>query len=153
VDKRDEGIAEIKDRLKVRKDVIGLVFFKDTPSGEIDPENTPSVLMLEGNDRIVKPSTRNNSGYPATRAAEITLECIVNSKDTSPRMFCKDVRKAIFLDKEADFLTTNESDINIHVAEGVFIREDRTEGPFGYGLPNINGMRLVIDLVYDDNIL
>ena len=36
------------------------------------------------------------------------------------------------------------------VADNTFIREIRTEGPNGYGLPNVIGMQLVLAMFYTD---
>lgn len=145
MDKRDQSLIELKERLRLRKDEIGIVSFKETPSGEISPDKLPCVLMEEGVDSIIEHSGRKKSGYPARRILEVSFECIVNSKSVSPRNFCKDVRRCLFLEKGSD------TQININVAELSFIKENRMEGPFGYGLPNINGMKLILDLIYIDD--
>lgn len=148
MDERDQALAEIKERLRSRKDLIGINYLKEVPSGELDPNKVPAVLIIEGSDSILKSSGRSSSGYPAKRVLEVTFECIVNSKTISARTFCKEIRKAVFYDRYVEGV---EDRINTKIVDNVFIAENKTEGPFGYGLPNINGMRLIIDLVYNDN--
>lgn len=143
MDNREAGIAELKARLYARKAEAGIAMFIETPSGELNPEKTPAVLLSEGEDIIDLTSSRNQSGYPAKRILEIMFECVVDIRNNKPRTFCKDVRRALFLDKSVD-------EINIMLLSEVFIREARMEGPFGYGLPNINGMRLILNLFYPD---
>lgn len=143
MDLREAGIAELIARLKARKAELGIVKFIETPSGEVDPEKVPAVLLQEGIDQIDKYSNRGKSGYPAARILEVVFECVVDSRVTSARTFCKNVRRALFLDKSEDV-------INVMLTSEVFIRETMMEGPFGYGLPNINGIKLVLNLHYTD---
>lgn len=143
IDPREVGIAELIARLKERKEEIGLVLFLETQSGEVDPEKLPAVALHEGVDKIEKYSNRTASGYPAKRNLSVVFECLVDIRNVGIRAFCKDVRRALFLDR-----ITNQ--INISLAPEVYIKEIEMEGPVGYGLPNINGMRLTLNLYYTD---
>lgn len=143
MDSREIGIAELIARLKAKKTDIGLARFIETPSGEVDPDQLPAILLEEGPDQISSHSNRSQSGYPSKRVLEISFECIVDTRNTDTRTFCRNVRRALFLDKDVD-------EVNVQLGNDIFVREDRTEGPFGYGLPNVNGMRLILNLIYTD---
>lgn len=143
IDPREIGITELIARLKERKEELGLVSFLETPSGEVDPEKLPAVALHEGVDAIEKYSNRTASGYPAKRSLVVVFECLVDVRNVGIRSFCKDVRRALFLDR-----TTNQ--INIFLAPEVYIKEVEMEGPIGYGLPNLNGMKLTLNLYYTD---
>jgi hypothetical protein len=102
--------------------------------------------MLEGTDTIIKRASRNNLGYPATRDLEVIIELVVNKKDTPDiKGLFVDLRKAVFTVIDSDPVMQTSI-----VADNVFIQENRTEGPIGYGLPDIEVMRLVLDLIYID---
>jgi len=146
MEQRFVAMQEIKDRFYEKKNDLGLLYLKDTPSGEIDPDQTPAILLTSGTDSIGKYSNRSDHGYPAQRILEVSIEAIINSRDIDVVDFFKNVRKTAFIGRG-----TNPEIVDIQVADGVFIRENRSEGPFGYGLPNMIGMRLVLDLLYTDN--
>jgi len=134
---RENGLLEIYNRVKNDKDSLGLRAFKRTPTKPIDENFLPCVFMIEGVDDVVKPATRNNTGYPCVRNLEVTLE-IVTDRDTDIKKLYTDVRSVVF-------------NGGVIVADNnTFIREIRAEGPTGYGLPDVLGMQLVLMLVYTD---
>ena len=94
--------------------------------------------MLEDTDQIIKPNNRDPLGYPCARDLEVVLELAVNENDTDVRQLIRDLRTIVFAG-------------GVKVADGVFIRELRAIGPFGYGIPNILGMRLVLSMNYTDD--
>lgn len=143
MDSREIAVNELIARLQARKEEIGLVKFLETPSGEIDPDKLPAILLEEGTDQINTHSNRTKSGYPSKRMLELSFECVVDVRSTNIRDFCKSVRRALFLDKEVD-------QVDVQLSDDVFMIEDKMEGPFGYGLPNVNGMRLILNLFYTD---
>lgn len=146
MDKRELGLEEIFDRVKVKKDDLGVVAFHRTPTNPVNEDNMPCVIMHEGDDYIIKAASRNNHGYPATRLLEVILEVIV--KDGDARALTRQIRGVVFSEKNV-----TPQVINPHLIPGdktTFIRESHTEGPSGYGLPGLLGMRLVLELIYID---
>jgi hypothetical protein len=148
VENRELGLVEIFERVKAKKDDLGLVSFKRTPTSPIDPNKLPAVLMFENIDLIVKKSSRHKLGYPARRKLEVILEIIVNTKNTSIDMktLFRQLRLVVFTNRDEE-----NPQLDPNVADGVFLDENRTEGPIGYGLPDVIGTKLVLDLFYTDN--
>jgi hypothetical protein len=137
-DNRERGLLAIFERVKIAKNsgALAVAAFKRSPTVPIAEAHLPCIFMIEGVDDIVKPSTRNPLGYPAYRDLEVTLEIISNAA-TDVKELYRNVRVAVF--KDGAVVTNN-----------TFIRETRTEGPTGYGLPDVLGMRLVLILSYMD---
>lgn len=145
MDNREEGLIEIYERIKAKRLELGLVSFKRTPTSPSELDDLPCVFMTEGIDPIRKHSNRNASGYPAQRVLEVELELVVNKTITPIKNLAMDLRKAVFTVKNS-----NPEEYSVRVAENVFIQENRTEGPIGYGLPDIEVMRLILNLNYID---
>jgi len=141
---REQGLDEIYERIKAKRTDLSLKSFRRTPTTPIDEELMPCVFMLEGADTIVEHSQRNQVGYPAKRVMDLTLELIVNSKNHNIKDLFQQLRKVVFTQRIEPF---NYSSI---VAANTFISENRTEGPGAYQIPNIIGMKLILDLVYTD---
>lgn len=144
MDNREEGLVEIYERIKAKKDDIGLLAFRRTPTKPLDPNQVPLGIMLEDVDTPVKPSDRTTAGYPARRVLEVNLELICNERDHDIKSVYKEFRKAVFMDRGMF------EKVNVKVADGVFINENRCEGPYPYGIPNLLGMRLILNLIYTD---
>ncbi|MDP8268257.1 MAG: hypothetical protein P9L97_05960 [Candidatus Tenebribacter davisii] len=142
-DNREAGLVEIYDRIKANRVVLGLNSFKRTPTVPVKESDLTCVLMIEGEDMIIKKSSRGTTGYPATRLLTVTIE-VIAEKTIDVKQITRDLRGVIFTDR----VTGNPSSI---VADNVFIHENRMEGPMGFGLPGIIGMRLILDLIYTDN--
>jgi len=135
--RREEGLVEIYNRIKTERVALGLKAFKRTPTKPIDENSLPCIFMSEGIDEVVDHSSRSTTGYPCKRNLEVTLE-IVTDRDTDIKQLYTDVRSVVFTG-------------GVIVADNnTFIREIRTEGPTGYGLPDVLGMQLVLVLVYTD---
>ena len=146
MDNRELGLLEIKARIAAERTALGLQSFKRTPTRPSTIEDCPCVFMLEGVDNIFKRASRNQFGYPCQRVLEVVIELVVNKKETpNIKALFLELRKAVF--KEVD---SDPAIYNANVAENVFINENRSEGPVGYGLPDIKVMRLVLDLIYTD---
>ena len=141
---REAGLTEIYNRLYDNRDTLG-IRFKRTPSRPATAEELPLVFMLEETDNIIEHSKRNKTGYPARRVLEVVLE-IIAAKEADVKQLYLDVRRIVFTERN-----TNPPEYNPILGDNVFINENRTEGPTGYGLPDVIGMRLVLDLVYTDN--
>jgi len=142
---REAGLIELYDRVKDKRVTIGVASFKRTPSNPISETDMPCIFMMEGIDNIIKHSKRNASGYPARRILEVIFE-LVTTDTTDIKAMYLEMRKALFTN-----ITTGVFDPRI--ADNVFMGENRTEGPIGYGLPDILTMRLVLDLIYTDDSL
>ena len=148
MENRELGIVEIYDRLEAKKDTLGLNFCIRTPTGPIDPTMVPGLIMNEGDDVITQRANRGPTGYPAKRILEVAIELLINDTDETidlKTLFLA-VKRAVFYNRDID-----NPRIEVQVANNVFINENRTEGPYGFGLPNIKGMKLVLDLIYTDN--
>ena len=135
MENREIGLEEIYDRIKSQKDVLGISQFRRTPTSPID--STPYIVMLEDVDEIVKKNARNPLGYPCVRDLEVIVELTVNAEETDIRSLLRQVRSAVFSG-------------GAEIADRIFIREARTIGPFGYGVPEILGMRLILSMTYTD---
>ena len=134
---RESGLNEIYTRVKDAKDALGLKAFKRTPTKPITEEFLPCIFMHEGIDEITEHSARTQAGYPCKRVLEVTLE-MVTDRDADIKQLYTDVRTVVFGG-------------GVIVADNnTFIREIRTEGPTGYGLPDVLGMQLVLVLSYTD---
>jgi hypothetical protein len=122
MDKREEGLLEIYARIKAAKDAETLVVksFQRNPTVPVDLADLPCIFMVEGEDEIVKRSSRNPFGYPAERVLEVVLELIVEGTADIRKLY-KDLRIAVL--KDGAIVATN-----------TLIREIRTEGPTGYGI-------------------
>ena len=149
-DNREDALVEIYNRVKDNRTELGLTSFKRTPTAPISDSDMPCLLMLEGNDGIVSSSSKTNTGYPVRRVLEVTLE-LVTDGDTDIKSMLRDVRRVVFTQRDTDpplydakLLPNNRTGS---------ISENRMKGPDGYGLPNVLGMSLVLDLVYTDAIL
>lgn len=156
MNKKEDALVVIRDRIAFVKDSVGLDTFIRNPSKPADSDDMPCIFMIEGVDNITDIVSRTAIPYPCRRTAEVVIELIVQSEEadgtpTDIKQKYRVVRKAIFTDH-------NTGKPSIHPLEDapegkhrVFIRENRTEGPLGYGLPDVLGMRLVLDLYYTDN--
>lgn len=142
---REDALIEIYERLKENRESIGIKTFKRTPTSPSDEEDLPCIFMSEESDNIIEYSKRNKTGYPARRALEVSIE-IVASGDSNIKQLYMNTRRAVFAERGS-----NLTNFNPVLAHNTFINENRTEGPTGYGLPDILGMRLILDLVYTDN--
>lgn len=142
---RDEGLTEIYERIKANRTVLGIKTFKRMPTTPVKDEQLPCIFMMEGVDNIVQHSTRNKTGYPAKRVLELRLELVTN-RSTDIKQLYLDLRRTIFTVRDSNPVLYNPV-----IAKNTFISENRTEGPNGYGLPDILSMSLVLDLVYTDN--
>ena len=144
---REVGLLEIYERLKEDRVALGLKAFRRNPTTPLEEEDLPAIFMSEGTDQITKHSGRTTVGYPAQRVLEVILE-VVASKDVDIKQLFIDVRRTVFKIKGTD--GSDPSHFSSVIATNLFFNENRTEGPTGYGLPDILGMSLVLDLVYTD---
>jgi len=144
---RENALIEIYERIKENRDALGLKAFKRTPTAPIREEMLPCIFMSEDVDNIIEHSKRTKHGYPARRVLEVNLE-IITSRGMDIKSLYNAVRRVVFTERGGD---PNTPIYNSVIAENTFINENRTEGPTGYGLPDVIGMRLILDLVYTDD--
>jgi hypothetical protein len=142
MDNREAGLTELYERLRESRDALGLKSFIRTPTKPVVESQMPSVVMSEGSDIVTTHSQRYPHGFPARRVLEVAFEVITRS-DADIKALHRAVRLVLFCER-------GSSKINPIIAEDTFINEKFTEGPIGYGLPNIVGMRLILDLIYTD---
>lgn len=149
-DNREDALLEIYERIKEKRGSLGLTSFKRTPTEPIVAKDMPCVFMLEGSDNIIEYSSRGSMGYPVRRTLEVTLELVTNSSvDIKSKL--RDLRKVVFAERNVDPPVYNPRLVSS--GQTGFISENRTEGPSGYGLQDVLGMSLILDLVYTDDIL
>lgn len=146
MENRELALQDIYQRLKKQYDAGKLLVntFQRTPTVPVKEEDLPAIFLLEDDDEVVKPSARNEFGYPATRKLEITIEVIIKTVDDADETetigyMAKLVRASIL--KDGAHLANSKT---------TAIREVRTEGPTGYGLPGVIGLKLVFEIIYDD---
>lgn len=135
--RREEAVIEIYNRLYAERESLGLKSIKRTPTKPIDEKYLPCIFISEGVDDIVQHSSRGNTWYPCKRVLEVTLE-MVAGRDTDISKLYRDVRSALF--KGGIILADDNT----------FFVEVRTEGPTGYGLPDVIGIDLVVAVNYTD---
>lgn len=108
------------------------------PSRAVDENDMPCVLILEGNDNIIKRSGRDYLGYGCQRSLDVIVECWDFVTGTgNVRNIYENVRTLVLANKGV-------------LLQGVFVREERAEGPFNAGIPNVLGMRAIFSLTYKD---
>lgn len=143
---RENALLEIYERLKLNRESLGIITFKRIPTTPVTEEELPCIFMSEEADTVIEHSKRNKTGYPARRVLEVGIEIVVAKNSVDIKQLFMDVRRVVFTKRGSDPVEYNPI-----LAENCFINENRTEGPTGYGLPDVVGMRLVLDLVYTDN--
>lgn len=138
MERRENGLVEIFARLYNARNTLGLKFCKRMPTKPVQPnvDTVPGIYMVEGEDSVSERNSRNPFGYPARRNLEVVLE-IIAPLDSDIKALYRAVRKTVLGG-------------SVNVADDSFIRESRTEGPAGYEVPDLQGMRMVLVLTYVD---
>ena len=135
---RELGMDEVEKRIKPLYNSLSLKKVMRHPSKAVDENDLPCVLIMEGDDEIVKRSGRDYLGYGCLRSLDVIVECwdFVESGDV--RNIYEAVRTAVLANKGT-------------LLQGVMIRENKAVGPFNLGIPNVLGMRVVFGLTYKDD--
>ena len=136
MEKREEGLQVLYEKIKSSRGVLGIKTFRRTPSEGVLHKDLPCVFMTEGPDKIIKYNSRDWLGYPARREVEIVFELITDD--------AYDIRK-FFLDFRRTILTSAK------VTDNCVIRELRASGPSGYRSPHVIGMNLILGMSYTDH--
>lgn len=137
MERRETALEVIYQRVKAQRETLGLKGFERTPTKPIGEYALPCIFMAEDVDEPVTVNSRSPEGYPMRRKLEVVLE-IAAERSYNIKQLYRDVRKVVFTG-------------GVNVADDSFIREIRTEGPTGYGLPDVIGMRFVLALSYTDD--
>jgi len=146
----DDAIAEVKSRIKAVKDTAGLKKYRNVPTRPFSEDDLPAVAIMEGNDDIVKRNSRNPQGFPFKRESELIIEVVAAKEDENGdpvdiKNIYRIVRASVL---QNPWLVAPTSSI-----EGVPAVEMRKEGPMAYGLPGILSMRLVLGIMYQDDVI
>ncbi len=147
---REDSLQEIYERIKANRVELGITTFKWSPTEPISADDMPCCIMLEGIDNVVAHGSKDSAGYPLRRALEVKLELITTSV-VDIKTLLRDLRRIVFTERDSDPSIYNARLVS--KGRTGFINENRTEGPTGYGLPDVLGMSLVLDLVYTDEML
>jgi hypothetical protein len=141
--RRTLACNEIYNRIKTNRVAIGLKSFKKVATTQAKIEEAPICFMSYGEDAIIKRSSRSISPFGCTRSLEIFLEFVCH-EDVNIEEICAKIRTYVLSDPNPIYSLTGVVD------KTTYMMEDRTEGPKGYGLPEVQAMILVIILVYVD---
>lgn len=147
--KKEIACVAFRDRIESVKDECGLKTFIRNPTRPADDDDLNAVFLIEGVDTILEYSSRGGNTFPVKRAAEIIIEIVTNAVDADGVPI--NIKEIFSTVRRAVFVNINPVAEDGKVDKTTFFREIRTEGPLGYGLPNILGMRLVLELFYIDN--
>ena len=130
------GIQAIVDRLEEVFQTWPLKYLEVCPDSQVNQDKLPAVIVLEGDDDVVKRSMRGYLGYPCVREAELVVECWETDLGRVRDLF-RTVRRAVFGQDPV-------------LCDGVSIRELKMFGPFSLGIPGVKGLRLVLGMIYED---
>jgi len=136
MEQRILGMNEVGRRCRPLYNSLSLKGVIRLPDKSIDESDMPCVLIMEGDDKIIKYANRDFLGYPCNRSLNVIVECWDYSTG-DVRNIHKEVRKAVLADKGI-------------LLSGVIIREQQTIGPFNLNIPNVLGMRIVFNMNYTD---
>lgn len=144
--KRVDALDVILKRFKHHKVELDIKTLKHNPVVEIHDKDMPALIVLSGEDTIIKESVRNERGVPKIRAFNFTVEMIVNrltDKRNLVESLCQ-VRD-ILLDNPYPIVLADGS-----LDKTTFIFEVGADGPYPYRVANIEGIQLLACLRYED---
>ena len=132
---RDSAIEEMKDWLVAENTDLGFAVIKRTPT--MPASSFPAIFIHEGDDRIVKTSTRHWHDYPVERVVEVIFEIWDYAEaNTDIRTHYDNVRNVLLTNK---------------LSNSCKLKELRAYGPFNGGAHGAIAMQLVMSLSYTDN--
>lgn len=117
--------------------------FELTPIESVNAAMMPCVLLLEGDDTIKRRSNRNHLGYPLTRAFHLMGEVWVNDLENA--------REKVLAMYRA--LRNSAMPSTGRLPSGAAIREVEVLGPFAEVHEGSLGMRITMEIIYEDNNL
>lgn len=147
--KRIAGCKGIYERVKENRVTIGLKTFVEVPTSQAKIEQLPICFMNYGIDSIIKRSSRSSyssrKGERSMRSLEVIFQIVASKSDNVVSIFQK-MRSAILSDIHP---IKDENDV---IDFSVYMYEERSEGPVGYGIPDVEVFVFVITLIYPDDI-
>ena len=134
---RELGTSELFKRVKpfINTGLIKKVF--EYPDRQVDASDMPCVIVMQGEDKIVKRSTRNYLGYPCGRELIIVVECWDHSSGSVSTI--RDTILEAILQNSGILIPK------------VLIREQKQIGPFNLGVPKVLGIRMYFEMNYTDD--
>jgi len=135
------GTQEIYRRLSLVKASYPLTKLLLTPDQPITATvDAPGALILEAEDSIVERAYKTFLGYPVKRQLEVVVE-LWDRTTGNIRTLYSACRQAILVQPNVQ---------NGVLLQNVFVREEKTYGPFNLGNPGVLGFRVVFIMNYYD---
>lgn len=145
--KRVQALDVLINRFREYSEDLNIKTLKLNPNTEIYDADMPALILTSGTDVILKESTHNARGIPMVRSFTITAELIINRKNTDIDLI-KSVclMRDIVLDKPYPlFLDNGKPD------RTTYFKELGIDGPYSFRVAYIEGIKLMIGLIYEDN--
>lgn len=145
--KRKQAIDVLINRFREHQDDLSIKTLKLNPNTEIYDADMPALVLTNGIDIVIKETARNIRGIPMIRSFTLMAELIINRKNTDLDLIqsvC--LMRDILLDQPYPlFLDDGKPD------RTTYFRELGIEGPYSYRVAYIEGVKLMIGLIYEDN--
>jgi hypothetical protein len=139
MDRREQALVVFENLLRPLSAVHNLKLFKRDIDFEVTDDYMPCLLIIEGEDRIIKETGRSYLVYPCIREVDIAVE--VWDFSTSD---IRQMRKNVILYAFAN---------GPKLLQDVVIKEVRTIGPINHGIPKVLGMQIHFLMTYPDNTI
>jgi hypothetical protein len=134
---KEQGLLALEALLRPLMAVHSLKLFKRDIDFQVTEEYMPCLLIIEGDDTIIKTAGRSYISYPCIRQAEIVVE-VWEASTGDVRTFRNNVIQRAFANGP-------------QLLPGVVIKEQKTTGPFNMGIYGYLGMQIHFLMTYPDN--
>lgn len=145
--KRNQSVDVLINRFREHQDDLGIKTLKLNPNTEIYDADMPALVLTNGIDIVLKETARNIRGIPMIRSFTLMAELIINRKNTD-----MDLIQAVCLMR--DILLEQPYPLTLDDGRPdrtTYFRELGIEGPYSYRVAYIEGVKLMIGLIYEDN--
>lgn len=145
--KRNQSVDVLINRFREHQDDLGIKTLKLNPNTEIYDADMPALVLTNGIDIVLKETARNIRGIPMIRSFTLMAELIINRKNTN-----MDLIQAVCLMR--DILLEQPYPLTLDDGRPdrtTYFRELGIEGPYSYRVAYIEGVKLMIGLIYEDN--
>lgn len=145
--KRNLSVDVLINRFRAHQEALGLETLKLNPNTEIYDADMPALVLTNGADIVVKESSRDIRGIPMIRSFLISAELIINRKNTDVdllKQVC--LMRDIVLNKPYPLVLDDG-----RPDRTTYFKEVSIDGPYSYRVAYIEGVRLMIGLIYEDN--
>ena len=145
--KRNQSVDVLINRFREHQDDLGIKTLKLNPNTEIYDADMPALVLTNGIDIVLKETARNIRGIPMIRSFTLMAELIINKKNTD-----MDLIQAVCLMR--DILLEQPYPLTLDDGRPdrtTYFRELGIEGPYSYRVAYIEGVKLMIGLIYEDN--